>query len=181
MSIGHRKYALSKAQEKYINRGIIRTYDTIIEDIDIYLRKGEPWSETSMAFLGYLPKRYSHRYDLSFINQFLNIVIAIGYKFNDKEAWWRLNSVIEELAMYAILNEAKACAELDGKLKLINIDELSMYIYYDLDFQLLFDPTMDGIEDDDALTKEIGLVNLSFKNWFKPFAEDFYTLNKYMT
>lgn len=46
MSIGHRKYALSKAQEKYINRGIIRTYDTIIEDIDIYLRKGEPWSET---------------------------------------------------------------------------------------------------------------------------------------
>ncbi len=41
-------------------------------------------------------------------------------------------------------------------------------IYQDMDFEYLYEPEADGIEDSE-LGAELGIGNLRFSDWFKPF------------
>lgn len=112
----------------------------------------------------YLP--YQHHYDLSFAQQFLDAMILVAWKIRDK-AWWMLNSVAEGLAVRAILGHAEVQAELEGKR--FASEDLFDYIFGDTDIEFLFLPSFDGIEDDEYLVQRMGIVNLRFADWFKPF------------
>jgi hypothetical protein len=169
MSIGIEEYELTKREQKYLEGGIAVLIDSIIQDIEI-LFAGKPWIET-MMLSKYLPKNYVHRYDVTLAKQFLDTVMAVAYKFQDQEAFWTLNSVAEQMAMYAILAEAEGYAETYNAK--IDITKLTDLLFYDIDFELLFDPRFDGFEDDEEFKAAHGMENLSFKDWFKPFSSEF--------
>lgn len=174
MSIGTEEYELTKKEHKYLEGGIAVLIDSIIQDIEILLA-GKPWIET-MMLSKYLPKNYVHRYNVTFAKQFLDTVMAVAYKFQDKEAFWSLNSVAEQMAMNAILAEAEGYAETyHAKIDLTKLTDL---LFSDIDFELLFDPRFDGIEDDEEFKTAHGMENLSFKDWFKPFSSEFYRLKQ---
>ena len=86
------------------------------------LINGGSYLETQLCALNLLLLGYRHKYDLLFLKQFLNVVFTIAYKFNDKDCYWLLNSVAEELAMNAVIEEAKISAETHGEE--VDLDEL---------------------------------------------------------
>ena len=171
MAIAVTEYRLSKEQQKYIESGIERVIANLAGDLAI-LGDNLSWHETSIDIFGYLPPKYAYRYDISLAKQFLDAVMAVAYKYFDKKNIWHLNSVAEELAFYAILKEAEILAAVDGCQ--LHREEIVNSVYTDNDFLLLYDPTFDGVEDDDKFKDAIGLLNLSFKDWFKPFKGEFY-------
>jgi hypothetical protein len=174
MSIGFDEYELTKKEQKYLEGGIAVLIDSIIQDIEILLA-GKPWLET-MMLSKYLPKNYLHRYDSTLAKQFLDTVMAVAYKFQDQEAFWTLNSIAEQMAMNAILGEAEGYAEnYNAK---IDLAKLTDQLFCDIDFELLFDPRFDGIEDDEEFKAAHGMENLSFKDWFKPFSSEFCKLKR---
>lgn len=173
MAIAVSEYELSRQQRQYIEMGIERVISNLVEDIALF-SENQSWHDTSIALFGYLPPKYAYRYDNALVKQFLDTVMAVAYKYSDRRIQWRLNSVAEELAFYAILKEAEFAAGEEGYR--FDLEEIMNAIYTDDDFLLLYDPTFDGVEDDDNFKNAIGLVNLSFKDWFKPFKEEFYGL-----
>lgn len=80
-----------------------------------------------------------------------------------------LRCVADQVALGTIIEEAKTV--LEGR------DEpggdWSLYqdlVYEDMDLELLYDPTFDGIEDpDDEIAQRLGMVNLHPRDWFTPF------------
>jgi len=165
--IGTNPYTLNKMQRKYLSAGFELLIDVVRQDMEVLINGGS-YLETQLCGFNLLPPGYRHKYDLSFLKQFLNVVFAIAYKFNDKDCYWLLNSVAEELAMNAVIEEAKMSAEIHEEE--VDLDELYDLIFEDLDFEFLMDPSFDGIEDDQEFTSYNRIYNLSFKDWFKPFS-----------
>lgn len=163
MPVGVCGYAMSSQQQKWIRGASEVLIDLFRTDV-LNLKEGESLDETSMY--QYLPERYQHRYDLSFAQQFLDVMILVAWKIRDK-GWWMLNSVAEELAMRAILHQAEVQAELEGKS--FASEDLVDYIFEDTDIEFLFLPKFDGIEDDEYLVRHMGIANLHFGDWFNPF------------
>lgn len=161
-------FRLNKVQMKYLKDSLIIIIDELVEDINGLLN-GEPWSETNIYWLSYFPEQFKHHYDVNFVKQILDTAMAVYYKLTDKEFQWTLNSVAEELVLNGAVNKAIGNAEIEG----IELDECDFYdnLFFDLDFEMLFNPELDGIEDDVALTTNLGISNLSFKDWFKPYRE----------
>lgn len=169
--IGTNSYKLSKKQKKYLSAGFNLLIDIVRQDMEVLI-KGGSYLDTQLCALNLLPSRYRHKYDLLFLKQFLNVVFTIAYKFNDKGCYWLLNSVAEELAMNAVIEKAKMSAEMHGEE--VDLDELYDLIFEDVDFELLMDPSFDGIEDDQEFTSRNRIYNLSFKDWFKPFSVELF-------
>ena len=168
MAIGVKYFELSAKEREFILEGIEHLKDLIQNDMKL-LFSGAAFKETYLAQL--LPAGYYHRYDLIFVKQFYDLVLAVAYKFNDSEHLWALNSVAEELAMNAILEEARVVA---GNYKeKVDFSNFANAAFKDLDFKLLLDPQMDGIEDDKDFNNEMHTVNLRFKDWFRPFRSNF--------
>ncbi|MCL6613814.1 MAG: hypothetical protein K6U03_04215 [Firmicutes bacterium] len=137
--------------------------DTFHEDLDI-LMDGKDWDETWMS--QFLPKKFRIQYDLCFAKRFLDTLLVVIWKLNDDDCW-TLNSVAEEMAMAAIIKQAESLAEQ----KDIGFDSNYLYdgLFEDVDFELLFEPEMDGIEDDKVINRIMRYANLCFEDWFKPF------------
>lgn len=168
MAIGVNYYELSERQQALIEQGIEMLKDLIQDDLKS-LFANAPFKETYLATM--LPPGYYHRYDLVFVKQFYDLVLALAYKFNDSEYLWALNSVAEELAMHAILQQAQVAAQ--SYREEINLTSFTDSVFKDLDFKILFDPELDGIAYDNELNKKLRLVNLRFKDWFRPFRSNF--------
>ena len=43
--------------------------------------------------------------------------------------------------------------------------------FQDTDFELLFDPRWDGLEEDEAVS-HLAMANLRFEDWFRPFRDE---------
>lgn len=138
--------------------------------VDLYhqdlqaLMDGESWDDTH--FSGDLPRRFNRHYDLRFAKQFLDVVMAVAWKIHDK-GYWLLNSVAEELAMRAILNMAVVQAELEGGK--FDPNDVFDAVFEDADFEWLLGSRWDGAEDDEEMAARLGVANLRFGEWFKPF------------
>jgi len=68
--------------------------------------------------------------------------------------------------LHILIERASAILEMDD----IDADfgAFEDAIYQDLDFEFLYEPELDGIEDG-KLGAELGTGNLRFSEWFKPF------------
>jgi len=88
---------------------------------------------------------------------------------------WKLQSpdhqqlacVAEELALYAIINQAQVDLDLRGLEA--DLDAVYEEAFQDTDFEFLFDPKFDGIEESE-MDEFSGMTNLRFEDWFTPFA-----------
>lgn len=80
-----------------------------------------------------------------------------------------LRCVADQIALGIILEQARSLLEdEDGP-----VADWSLYqdlVYEDMDFEVLYDPAFDGIEDPgDDIALEMGMVNLHPRDWFTPF------------
>jgi hypothetical protein len=113
-----------------------------------------------------LPAKYFHQYTPGFLKNFYTVFLTVGYKLALPEEGEMLACTAEELALHILIEEATALLEIDG----INAEfnEFEDVIYQDWDFEYLYDLEVDGIEDGKT-GAELGIVNLRFSEWFKPF------------
>jgi hypothetical protein len=125
------------------------------------------FEETEMV--SYLPRKYLPRYDDAFAKAFLTCLLVVAWKIV-APGKHRLASVGEELALYAIERHAHALYE-EKHGEEPDFSSFDDVAYEDVDFQFLFQPAFDGIEE--GVTAEVGrIVNLTFDDWFKSFRDD---------
>jgi hypothetical protein len=126
------------------------------------------FENTYMA--GFLPDRYVHRYTPLFARQFLMCMATVAWKLRSPGEHL-LACVAEELALHALIEEAKRLLDEDGVPA--DFESFEDVAFEDLDFEMLFDPQWDGIEDyGNEQAPEMRFANLRFDEWFLPFRPD---------
>ena len=133
------------------------------------LKGPEEFEDTVLG--GHLPSRYLHKYTPLFYKEFAVCIITVAWKLA-QPTHMPLSSIAEELAARAIIKEAKALTaeeEEDGETIEQILDRFIDIYFEDLDFELLFDNTYDGI-DESEVGQELGMTSLAFDDWFKPFS-----------
>ena len=114
-----------------------------------------------------LPRKYLHLYTPLFLKNFYATIITVGYKLAlPKKSATLIACTAEELALHILIEEASALLEIDGEEA--DFGDFEDMIYQDMDFEYLYDMKVDGIEDSEVGV-EIGIGNLHFSEWFKPF------------
>jgi hypothetical protein len=118
-----------------------------------------------------LPSRYAHRYDALFVQEFIVATVDVTRRFT--AGWEPLACVAQELALRMILNGAEFQLEL-AEVKLSDgwRSAIEDALFEDLDHEMLFDASLDGIEDDSASLAELRSAPLAFADWFRPFNSD---------
>ena len=114
-----------------------------------------------------LPRKYFHKYTPIFLKNFHATLLTVGYKLVLSEQSETLSAcTAEELALHILIERASTLLDMDG----IEADFFGFedVIYQDTDFEYLYDPERDGIEDSEIGT-ELGIGNLHFSEWFKIF------------
>jgi hypothetical protein len=167
LPIGVYKFRLMSSVRKWLNGAAEVLIDHFREDLD-RVKAGEDWGETWMS--DYLPSLYQRHYNLAFCKRFYDTMIVVAWKLKDKQ-WHRLDSVAEEMAMWAVLQFAAVLAENDGE----HFDprELIDDVFEDIDFQLLFHGSLDGFQEDPDMQSRLGFANLKVTEWFEPFTGHF--------
>ena len=142
-----------------------RLTDEFFEDVALLLEDGE-FAETSMA--DYLPSRYLPRYTPLFAKQFLVCLMTVAWKLRAPGSH-RLACLAEELALGALI---KAAEEILGERgERADFAAFMDTAFEDADFELLFAPALDGIEES-QIGRDLGVGSLKFEEWFSPFRAD---------
>jgi hypothetical protein len=111
----------------------------------------------------FLPPKFRRRYTKNFGRKFLTCLRAVGWKFRAPGVY-RLGSVGEEMAMFAAIRFAEGQL-MDEGVKEPDFNLFRGAVFEDNDYEDLFRPELDGIEDD----QRMGYANLRFSEWFEPF------------
>jgi hypothetical protein len=119
-----------------------------------------------------LPERYTYKYTPLFFRQFAVCVITVVWKLG-QPVHRRLSSVAEELAAWAIVNQAKSLVENEegGEEIEDTLDDFRKIYFEDLDFLFLFEDEYDGI-DETSVAPLLGMFSLTFDDWLKPFSDE---------
>ena len=145
------------------------------------LEQGTPFEELPNDLEEYLPSAYARHYTPEFLRRFAEAVKGVSGKIADEDCY--LAATIEELAAHALFSST--WSQLESAPDLIAADygikdldlvkeelsELAETVFEDDDVLMLFDPSLDGIEDAPE-GEDLGLTNLRFEDWFKPFRPD---------
>ena len=127
------------------------------------------WSELNWT-QAYLPPAHAASYNLGFIRQFHWSVLTVVFKLGGDS--FELSSLAEELAMNALLRCAITLRELridfGEDVADIDFDALWDLAFWDLDFEMLFTPVMDGVQHT-AYGRRAGIANLDRSEWFTMF------------
>jgi hypothetical protein len=174
MPIGTKRYKrddLTPTQREALYRAARQLADMFFDDLRRLARREVTFAETSMA--DYLPRKHLGRYDLSFAERFVVCLLTVAWKLRDSSKQW-LACTAEELALRAMIEEARtlllADPELDNAGAEANFNRFESVAFEDWDFEMLFDPAYDGVED--ASDPRNDIVNLHFDEWFWPFNDD---------
>jgi hypothetical protein len=117
-----------------------------------------------------LPARYAHRYNAGFVKQFIVATIDVTRRLTAD--WEPLACVAEEIALAILLNEA------EEQLEHAQVDishwraTLEDYLFEDSDHEIVFDPGLDGIEDDEDFLARTRTAPMAFPEWFTPFNDE---------
>ena len=117
-----------------------------------------------------LPQKYRLRYDGLFRRRFLVTLVTVGYKLAAPKPLAPLPScTAEELALHILIEQAKNQLQAEAI-----APDFSLFVslaFQDLDFEVLYDMSVDGIEDT-TVGVEMALDNLPFDKWFEPFLNE---------
>lgn len=151
-----------RIQQALCDAGVV-VLDLYLEDL-AWLAQGLPFDEANMADA--LPRKYLPRYDLLFAKKFVVCVSTVVWKLQSPDPQ-ELACVAEELALNPIVGQAQALLEVRGRP--VDLGDVYEEAFQDIDFEFLFDPSFDGIEEPE-IGEHLRLANLRFEDWFKPFA-----------
>lgn len=153
--------------------------DQIKNDLDAFSLGHRAKAEIefdSLECSDYLPRKHGKRYDPRFFTLWKICVQHVAWKIVAREAL-TLACTGEELALRAISiavrRDRDYKADIKGRKRKKTDDDVDRFeesAVWDGDVDLLFDESMDGIEDHAPPGHD--LANLSFKDWFKPFRDD---------
>jgi len=97
--------------------------------------------------------------------------MTVAYKFA-QAPWQPLAYVAEELAACAFIEDARTQLDIEGHPDSDDaFAELEDNIFEDMNFELLFEGENEGIEET-AVAQDMGMAQLAFPDWFKPFRDD---------
>jgi len=123
------------------------------------------WTVADSAIVEALPRRYLLAYTPIFAKQFSVCLVTVAWKLA-QPGRVPLTCVAEELAAWALIEEAEQVLEEDGLEA--NFDLFVDDLFEDTDFLILFDPKLDGLETAEVGTY-LGMGYVEFKDWFVPF------------
>jgi hypothetical protein len=117
-----------------------------------------------------LPTRYAHRYDVLFVKRFIVATVTVTQRLT--AGWDPLACVAEELALRIVLDEAEARLDEAG-LDIPNWRAtIEDYLFEDADHEMLFNPSLDGIENDEDFLARTRTAPMAFPEWFTPFNDE---------
>jgi hypothetical protein len=173
MAIGERSYPrdeLSDRARQALRTAATMVADELFEDVRDLASSARTLEDSNAWF--YLPAKYRPRYTPLFVQQFLVCVVVVGWKLFDEQQEHRLDCLAEELALKAILTCAQAVVEIeDGEP--VDFGYVEDLAYEDVDFEALFDPSQDGVEDTHVGRDVLGMTHLNFSEWFLPFSRGY--------
>jgi hypothetical protein len=122
-----------------------------------------------------LPTRYANRYDVLFTQEMIVAMVDVTRRFT--EGWDALACVGQELALRLILDQAEVQLELTEAGPEVGVPEgwralVEDLLFEDLDHEMLYDPSLDGIEDDRETLDALSAAPMGFADWFRPFNPD---------
>ena len=125
--------------------------------------------QTRIQVLSELPPQLQPRYDAAFAKRFLGSVAGLRERLG-RSAWDPPSCVAEELGLRLVLEHAEECAALFG-IDLIDDwrDRLEDRLFLDMDHEFLYDPQLDGFEQDPDFLPHLRLAPMRFEVWFDPF------------
>jgi DNA-binding CsgD family transcriptional regulator len=138
--------------------------DEYAQDLSALARPDARFADTAMA--GDLPRKYLPRYDYLFAKRFFASAVTVAWKLR-APGREDLACVAEELALHAILERAEAAYELQHD-EAADFGWLWESCFQDQDYEFLFDPQDDGIEDS-PYAATAGMTDLKFDAWFERF------------
>lgn len=140
--------------------------DSLLDDICDMENAGDDFEVSQSRILSELPRRFDRRYNELFARRLLAAVIDVTSQLASE--WRGLPSVGHELALDLLIREAESTREL-FHIDLRDDWTVQLYdrLFQDLDYELLYARSMDGVESYGA--EQMGHVHLDFDSWFQPF------------
>jgi hypothetical protein len=119
-----------------------------------------------------LPSRYANRYDVLFVQELIVAMIDVTRRFT--EGWEPLACVGQELSLRLVLDQAEVQLELTEADATVGVPDnwralVEETLFEDLDHEMLYDPSLDGIEDDPEILGALAAAPMGFADWFRPF------------
>jgi hypothetical protein len=118
----------------------------------------------------WLPVRWKLVATKGFVENWAVAVVGVAHGLA-QEGWEGPACVGEELALHAVCEYALTLPDfydLDGDKLQEGIDLFTDMAFQDTDFQYLFEPATDGI-DESEIGERLGLTSLNFADTFRPF------------
>jgi hypothetical protein len=146
--------------------------DQLFEDVEALAGVEEPDHDdiADTWILSSLPPRLAGRYGSDFARRFLVATVDVTARLT--AGWTPLACVAQELALRVLLDQTELVAELaDVELSEGWRKHLEEHLFEDLDHEMLYDPSLDGIEDDPS-AQPPGTASMRFEDWFTPFNEE---------
>ena len=128
-----------------------------------------------MMQLDGLPSQFALRYDERFARHLVVTAVTLTGRMT-QPGFESLACVAEELLLRLLLQTAEVTLELYG---LMDQDVATAWecfadgVYEDMDHEWLYDPSMDGLDQDPAAAR-LGIAPMGLKDWFTPFNEGRY-------
>jgi hypothetical protein len=117
-----------------------------------------------------LPSKYSLRYDERFARHLVVTAVTLTGRMT-QPGFEHLNCVAEELLLRLLLQTAEVTLDTYGLMDegvAAALECFSDGVYEDMDHEWLYDPSMDGIDQDPAAAY-LGIAPMGLKDWFTPF------------
>jgi hypothetical protein len=164
--------ATSPAEREMLRTALQALIDLLF---DLYAQLPETGSaapDFSHDGLLVFPPAYVTRYDRPFVRSAIVAAASLGQKMAGA-SWFDLGSTMEEILFGTIMESVQNTDIEIGDV----FDDLEDSIFQDLDYELLFSPQFDGIENG-ASAERYAFANLRYDEWFLPFPNTSY-LNYY--
>lgn len=119
-----------------------------------------------------LPPRFARRYGPLFVQKF--IAVTVDMTASLARSWRSPDCVAGELALRCLLDEAETVVDLYG----LDVPEywredLEDRLVEDFDYDMLYDLSLDGFENDPEFLDRFRIVPMRFEDWFKPFHDEY--------
>lgn len=156
---------LTDVQRQALHAAVVLLIDDAFES----LRVDGSLEESSIA--SYLPPRFRHRYTELTFRGLLVALIEVGGRLARTDTP-QLRCLAEVLALHIVVEHADVWFESQGH-PLPSWGDYEDLAFEDADFELLYQPEWDGIEDPPSeVARSLGMVNLHPDDWFSPFRQD---------
>jgi hypothetical protein len=155
--------ATSPAEREMLRNALASLIDLLFDLYAALPADGPAPADLRHDGLMVFPPAYVGRYDRPFVRRAIVAAASLGQKLA-APGWFDLGSTMEEILFGTIMESVQNTDIEIGDV----FDDLEETVFQDLDYELLFSPQFDGIENDE-FRERYAFANLRFDEWFAPF------------